>query len=343
VDGVSGVDITTVLFDLDRDPAPAPEPDAWLPDPEPSDAQLLAEALVERATSPAEAMRGVRAVLRRPRQVVGSALEGVGAAGAFARTGLAAPSSPLNVKIGPYRRFAWTRSELDTLKGIKDLAGGTVNDVVLASVTGALSRFLKSRGHSTQDLVLRAMVPISVRVDEERGALGNRVSAMMAPLPVWREDPLDRLRAVTATMGDLKSSNLAVGASLLTELSDFAPPTIAAQAARLQSRQRFFNMVVTNVPGPQFPLYLLGRELLDIFPMVPLASNQAVCFGIMSYNGEVNFGITADYDTMPDVDQLAEDIEASIAELAEAAGAGEGGPTRRAGRRQPDARTRAQA
>src|SRR5204863_8841688 len=124
-----------------------------------------------------------------------------------------------------------------------------------------------------------------------------------------------RLHAVTATMGDLKSSNLAVGASLLTDLSDFAPPTIAAQAARLQSRQRFFNMVVTNVPGPQFPLYVLGRELLDIFPMVPLAKHQAVCFGIMSYNGGINFGLTADYDSSPDLDTLAADLRASLADL----------------------------
>jgi len=159
---------------------------------------------------------------------------------------------------------------------------------------------------------------------------------MMAPLPVWCEDPVERLRTVTATMGDLKSSKQAVGASLMTEVTDFAPPTIAAQAARLQSRQRFFNLVVTNVPGPQFPLYLLGRELQDVFPMVPLAKNQGVCFALMSYNGRVNFGLTSDYDAMPDLDHLASDLDASIAELAEAApsaAAGEPGKPRRRGRR----------
>ena len=193
---------------------------------------------------------------------------------------------------------------------------------MLAAVSGALGRYLRARGHSTKDLALRAMVPISVRAEDEHGALGNRVSAMMAPLPVWCEDPIERLRLVTTTMGDLKSSKQAVGASLLTEVTDFAPPTIAAQAARLQSRQRFFNLVVTNVPGPQFPLYLLGRELQDVFPMVPLAKNQGVCFALMSYNGRVNFGLTADYDAMPDLDQLADDLEASIAELAAAAPGG---------------------
>ncbi len=319
VDGVSGVDITTVLFDLDRDPEPAPEPDAWLPEPEPSDAQLLAEALIERVTSPAEIARGARALLRAPRHVAGAAIEGLGAAGSIARTGLAAPPSPFNVQIGPYRRFAYVRTDLPELKRIKNMAGGTVNDVVLAVVAGALGRYLRSGGHSTKDLELRAMVPISVRAEDEHGALGNRVSAMMAVLPVWCEDPIERLRTVTATMGDLKSSKQAVGASLLTEATDFAPPTIAAQAARLQSRQRFFNLVVTNIPGPQFPLYLLGRELQDVFPMVPLAKNQGVCFALMSYNGRVNFGLTADYDAMPDLDALAGDLEASIAELAAAA------------------------
>lgn len=120
-------------------------------------------------------------------------------------------------------------------------------------------------------------------------------------------------------MGDLKQSKQAVGATLMTELADFAPPTIAGQAARLQSRQRFFNLVVTNIPGPQFPLYLLGRKLQAIYPMVPLARRQAVCFGIMSYDGEVNFGLIGDYDAVPDLDALAADLEASLRELIEAA------------------------
>jgi WS/DGAT/MGAT family acyltransferase len=324
VDGVSGVDITTVLFDLDREPVEMPEPDPWLPDPEPSNAQLLADALLERATDPAEMVRGIRAALRAPRQMTEAAIGGLGAAGSFLRSGLAAPSSPFNARIGPYRRFAWVRMDLGRLKAIKNQTGSTVNDVVLAAVAGALGRYLRGRGHTTENLELRAMVPISVRTEDEHGSLGNRVSAMMAPLPVWCEDPAERLRTMSARMGDLKSSRQAVGASLLTEATDFAPPTIAAQAARLQSRQRFFNMVVTNVPGPQFPLYLLGRELRDVFPMVPLAENQGVCFGIMSYNGGVNFGITADYDAMPDLDSLADDVDAAVAELFEATGSAEG-------------------
>jgi diacylglycerol O-acyltransferase len=320
IDGVSGVDISTVLYDLDEDPEPVPRPDPWIPNPEPSDAQLLADALLERATSPAEMIRGVRALARGPRQALRAAGEGILAAGSFAKASFDAPASPFNLEIGPYRRFATVQTELAELKRIKDVAGGTVNDVVLAVVSGALGSYMRARGHSTDGLELRAMVPISVRTADQHGQLGNQVSSMMAPLPVGVEDPLERLHAVSEAMGDLKSSKQAVGATMLTNLSDFAPPTIVGQAARLQSRQRFFNMVVTNVPGPQFPLFLLGRKLLHTFPMVPLARNQAVCFGIMSYDGNVDFGLIGDYDAIPDLDDLAADLEAAITELGVATG-----------------------
>ena len=312
VDGVSGVDITTVLFDAAPDPPEPVEREQWVPGPEPSDSQLFAEALIERATSPAEIARGVRALLRGPRQAIAAAEQVIAAVGSFAGAGLAAPASPFNVEIGPYRRFAWVRGDLDDFKQTKNQLGGTVNDVVLAAVTGALGRYLRARGHSTNGLELRAMVPISVRSDDEHGALGNRVSAMMAPLPVWCEDPAERMKIVTETMGDLKKSRQAAGADVLTGLADFAPPTIIGQAARLQSRQRFFNLVVTNVPGPQFPLYLLGNKMEATYPMVPLAGRQAVCVGIMSYDGQVNFGLIGDYDAIPGLDSLAEDLEAEI-------------------------------
>jgi WS/DGAT/MGAT family acyltransferase len=331
VDGVSGVDITTVLYDTSPDPEPAEAP-PWTPRPEPSGAQLLSEALLERATTPAEVVRGARALFRAPRRAARKAVGALEAAGAFAKSGLGAPSSPLNVEIGPYRRFATVQADLADLKRIKDAAGATVNDVVLATVAGALGRYLRAHGYATQDLELRAMVPISVRTVDERGALGNRVSSFMAPLPVWCEDPIERLSRVGDVMGDLKQSKQAVGASLLTELTDFAPPTIAGQAARLQSRQRFFNLVVTNVPGPQFPLYLLGRELEAVYPMVPLAERQAVCFGIMSYNGQVNFGLIGDYDAISDLDSLAEDLEASLDEFRASVPAKRSAPRRAAGK-----------
>ena len=312
VDGVSGVDITTVLYDASPDPEQIGEPPEWTPRPEPSDAELLGEAWIERATTPAEIVRGARRVFRGPRRAARAGLDALEAAGTFARTGLGAPSSPFNVEIGPYRRFATVSADLAEFKRIKNASGGTVNDVVLAVVAGAVGHYLRARGHSTHDLELRALVPISVRGAEEHGALGNRVSAFIAPLPVGIEDPRERLARVSATMGDLKQSKQAVGASLMTDLTDFAAPTIAGQAARLQPRQRFFNLVVTNIPGPQFPLYLLGRRLEAVFPMVPLASRQALCFGIMSYDGQLNFGLVGDYEAIPDLDALADDLEAAI-------------------------------
>jgi diacylglycerol O-acyltransferase len=320
VDGVSGIDITSVLFDTAPEPAGSPPSGPeWLPRPEPSRPKLLADAWVQRFTSPGEIVRGVRAVLRGPRRVASQLLEGIGSTGKFVGAGLSAPKTPLNVDIGPHRRFAWVAADLDEFKRIKNELGGTVIDVVLAVVTGALGRYMRARGFDTEDLELRAMVPVSVRADEEHGALGNRVAAMMAPLPVWCDDPAKRLHLISETMGDLKGSGQAVGAEILTGLTDFAPPTIASQAARLQSRQRFFNLVVTNIPGPQFPLYVLGREMQALYPMVPLAQKQAVCVGIMSYNGEMHFGLIGDYDAMADLDSLALDLEASIGELSDAA------------------------
>src|SRR5690349_13518973 len=321
VDGVSGVDITTVLFDTEREPAErSKQLDRWIPAPEPSKAQLVGEALMQRALDPREAVRGMRRVVRGPRRALRKATEAVLAAGSFAWTGIAAPRSPFNFDVGPYRRFAWVRASLADMKQVKNELGGTVNDVILAAVAGALGRYLRARGHRTVGVELRAMVPVSIRTAAQHEALGNQVTSMMAPLPVWCEDPARRMALVRERMGDLKSSKQALGATLLTQLADFAPPTIVGQAARLQSRQRFFNLVVTNVPGPQFPLYLMGRRMERVFPMVPLAKNQGLCVGIMSYDGQVNFGLIGDYDGMPDLDGLAGDLEASIAELLEAAG-----------------------
>ncbi|HWB70116.1 MAG TPA: wax ester/triacylglycerol synthase family O-acyltransferase [Solirubrobacterales bacterium] len=314
VDGVSGVDITTVLFDLDREPevvSPGGGGPRWLPRPESTDLELLGDALRERMTSPREIVRGMRAMLRGPRQV----LKGIGATSKVIGAGMSAPPTPFNVEIGPHRRFAMVQTDLGELKRAKDAHGGTVNDAILSIVAGALGNYLRARGHDTDGLEMRAMVPVSVRADEEHGALGNRISAMMAPLPVWCEDPVERLRLMTEAMGDLKGSGQAVGAEILTRITDFAPPTIAAQAARLQPAQRFFNLVVTNVPGPQFPLYVLGREMESIFPMVPLARRQSLCVGIMSYNGQVNFGLIGDYDAMADLESFALDLEAAIREL----------------------------
>ena len=320
VDGVSGVDIATVLFDLDADPPPQPDPEPWSPRPEPSAAKLLADALVERAHTPIEFAGAAVDSVVHPRHAAMAGLTAAGGLAAIAHAGVAgAPASPLNQRIGPHRRFAWVDADLAVLKAVKNALGGTVNDVVLSAVAGALRRHYLAHGLETEGVELKAMVPVSVRADSERGALGNRVTTMYAPLPIGLEDPLARYRAVHEAMRGLKESGQAVGAEVITSLTDFAPPTILAQATRLQAVQRFFNLTVTNVPGPQLTLYMLGRPLRRIYPLVPLAENCALGIAIMSYDGRIDFGLVADYDALPDLDALAAGLEAEIAALAVAA------------------------
>jgi diacylglycerol O-acyltransferase / wax synthase len=323
VDGISGVDITTVLFDAAPDPAPTGQPPVpWTAKPLPGSAKLLGEALRERMTVPGEMARGVRALLRAPRRAASQVLGGLASVGATTLAGINAPApdSPFNVDIGPHRRYTFYDADLAEFKAIKNSLGGTLNDVVLASVSLALGRYLRDQGTSTEGLELKAMVPVSVRADSQRGALGNKVAAMWAPLPVDVRNPAECLHRVSAAMADLKNSGQAVGAQVLTNLAGFAPPTILSQAARLQARQRFFNLVVTNVPGPQFPLYVLGRRLEVLYPVVPLARRQALGIAVMSYDGHLGFGLLADYDALPDLESIAGDLKLAIASLARAAG-----------------------
>lgn len=325
VDGISGVDITTVLFDVSPEPSGAARPQApWVARPLPGSAKLLADALLERSTAPAEMLRGARAVLRRPRRALAHVKDAVVGVGATTLAGINAPAppSPLNVDISAHRRYTWIDADLAQFKAIKNALGGTLNDVVLAAVSLTLGRHMRAQGYDTEGLVLKAMVPVSIRADVERGALGNRVTAMWAPLPVGVVDPIECLAQVHMDMDDLKDSGQAVGAEVLTNLAGFAPPTILSQAARLQARQRFFNLVVTNVPGPQFPLYLLGRRLKALYPVVPLARRQALGIAVMSYDGHLGFGLIADYDALPEIELVARELERSIAALAKAAGVG---------------------
>jgi diacylglycerol O-acyltransferase / wax synthase len=324
VDGISGVDITTVLFDTAAEPVPTPGPPVpWTAKPLPGPAKLLGEALRERTTVPSEMTRGARALLRAPRKAVGQVVDGVMKVGAttFAGINAPAPDSPFNVDISPHRRYTFLDAELGQFKAIKDSLGGTLNDVVLASVSLALGRYLRDRGTDTEGLELKAMVPVSVRADSERGALGNKVAAMWAPLPVGIENPIECLHHISRAMEELKKSGQAVGAQVLTNLAGFAPPTILSQAARLQARQRFFNLVVTNVPGPQFPLYILGRRLQVLYPVVPLARRQALGIAVMSYDGHLAFGLLGDFDALPELEAIVRDLEWAIGSLAGVAGA----------------------
>jgi WS/DGAT/MGAT family acyltransferase len=318
VDGVSGLDILSVLFSPDDDG----EGGSWEPRPAPSGTALLAEALMERASNARELVRPVRALVRRPRQVATRLAETAVGAGALAWAGLQpAPPTPYNdATVGPDRRFTWVRASLADVKAIKNALGGTVNDVVLAVVSGGLRRHLIRRGVDVEELTLKAFVPVSLRGEAEHGLAGNKVSGMIAALPVSCGDAVQCLHRISAEMEQLKGSGQVVGAQALTELTGFAPPTIIHQASRLVTRQRFVNLVVTNVPGPQFPLHLADRELTDIFPMVPLGKNLTLGVAIVSYNGRLNFGLVGDFNAMHDLDELPGDFAAALDQLAAAAG-----------------------
>ena len=323
VDGVSGVDLSAVLFDVGPVPQEMDGADQeWTPEPEPSDAELVAEGVKGLLRRPAELAGQAVGALSHPGHAVDEVREAAEGVGEIVWAGLnPAPDVPLNQTIGPHRRLWWVQSELAQLKTIKNALGGTVNDVVLAVVAGAVGRWLRERGVRTEGLELRALVPVSIRGEDEHGQLGNRIAAMRGPLPVYAQDPVERLRIVRAGMEGLKESKQALGAEVIAGLQDFAPPTILAQASRVNFSTRLFNLIVTNVPGPQFPLYLLGREMEEIVPVAFLPEDHALAIAIMSYNGKVDFGLLADYDAMPDVESVARHLEESLAELLDPAAA----------------------
>jgi len=321
IDGISGVDLATVMLDLDPVPAQVPHPDEpWEPHPEPSGAELLAAGAIGAARTVADVGQRLLNALTRPRETLRKTSEALEGVAEVAWAGLnPAPSTPLNVEIGPHRRYWMVRFSLDDFKLIKNTFGGTVNDVVLTVATGALRSWLHSRGVRTEGLELRALVPVSTRTMDERGQLGNRIVVMRGPLPVYISDPLARLRTVKQAMDGLKESKQAIGADLIASMEGFAPPTLLAQASRLHFSTRLFNVIVTNVPGPQMPLYLLGRELQGVFPIAFLPRNHALSLAIMSYNGQINFGLLADYDAMPDLEVIARSLQDAVSELVELA------------------------
>jgi WS/DGAT/MGAT family acyltransferase len=316
VDGVSGVDLATVLFDVSEETKDLSPREPWVPSPAPTPAQLAAkgfEGLVRRAF---ELGSGVASLVSDPGGVVQRASEvGEGLSDVLRTFMTPPPETPFNVPPGPHRRFAVVDAELAELKEIKDAFGGTVNDVVLTVVGGGLAHFMRERGMDTTGMELRACVPVSVRTDATKGDMGNEITIMMAPLPVDEGDPVARLRRVSAEMDELKASKQAVGAQAIASMQDFAPPTIFAQASRLNFSGRMYNLLVTNVPGPQMPLYVVGHRMNRVYPIPFLAGDRALAIAIMSYDGGMNFGLLGDFDAMPDLDVVAEGIEGSLAEL----------------------------
>ena len=303
VDGVSGTDLLSVVMDISPEPLPPIVVD-WGPELAPSGMQLAIQASLDLVRSPYEQIRALRSALRLPKQALEQAQEvgkGLSAmAGLVRRT----PLSSLNGPLGPHRRYAWASTVVNDIRAIRRELGGTFNDVVLTVITNGFRELLLARGESV-NRVVRTLVPVSVRPRDDRGravgdgTLQNRVSAMFAELPVSIPDAADRLRSVSVQMEGLKESKQAVAGEALTSMSGFAPPMLLALGMRMSTRlpQRNVNTVTTNVPGPQIPLYVCGRRMLKAFPYVPLAGQVRVGIAIFSYNGEVNFGVTGDYDT----------------------------------------------
>ena len=321
VDGVSGTELLSVIMDVTPEVHP-PEPVAWDPQPRQGPLGLTLGALADMAMSPYEQLRAARSTLRVPRSAVSQALA-VGR-GMSAMLGMVrpTPASSLNGPIGPHRNWCWASTTVEDVRAVRKEHGGTFNDVVLACITAGFRELLVSRGESA-DRVVRTMVPVSVRARDSSGVavgdgrLANKVSAMFAELPVFEADPVARLRLVSDQMAGLKDSHEAVAGEALTSLSGFAPPMLLALGGRIATKgsQRNLNTVTTNVPGPQLPLYVLGRRMLQAFPFVPLGAQMRVTVAIFSYDGQVNYGVTGDYDAAPDVDVLCRGIEQGLVDL----------------------------
>ncbi|HYB97790.1 MAG TPA: wax ester/triacylglycerol synthase family O-acyltransferase [Candidatus Limnocylindrales bacterium] len=329
IDGISGVDLMAVLLN----PFPTTTflpPRAFVPRPAPSPVVLAAEELWRRVARPVAALASVPALLSDPSQVVREVVDGVeGVAETLTSTIRPASPTPWNQPIGPHRRLDWLALPLEDIKAVKNALGGTVNDVVLATVAGAVRTFLEHRGINPDFLRIRANVPVSVRSTEERGHLGNRIALWMTDLPVDEADPVTRLDRIRATTARLKESKQALGAQVLASVSDMTTWRLLSLAVRLSTRSRPFNLVVTNVPGPQLELYLLDAPLRQIYPMVNLLENQGLGVALFSYMGTLYWGVLADWDLVPDLHVFVEAIRESFVQLQKAARmelAGQEGP-----------------
>jgi diacylglycerol O-acyltransferase len=328
VDGVSGSELLAVILDLEPDPPPPP-PSEWVPEPSPSSAELAAEAVWELATDQYEQLRALGSAMRRRRQFMDDAARLLTSLGSLREVTASSPGLTLTGPVGPHREIAWTEAPLRDLKEVRAVFGGTVNDVVLAAVAGGFRALLLDRGADIESHAVRSLVPVSVRAVRDDGAAGgdgsldNKISGMFAVLPVSEPDAVVRLDLVKAQLAGVKESHQAVAGEALTSVTGFAPPALLALGTRLASRlaARTSNVhtVTTNVPGPQFPLYLAGRAMRKAYPYVPLGAPLRTGVAAFSYDGTVTFGITGDRDTASDVAILAEGISVSLGELLAAA------------------------
>jgi diacylglycerol O-acyltransferase len=321
VDGIASVQVLETLFSADPGGDPVEERQTE-PRPAPSAPRLLAESLLERTLAP-EALGALTGAVTHPRQTAESVVRtAAGVAGLAKAAAKQAPPTPYNHPVGPDRAFSWQRESLTQVKEIKEALDGSVNDVVLTAVTGALRRDLERRGADPGDTEIFAFVPVSLRSDDGSGELGNEVSGLKVALPLDEADPLERFARVHGAMDELKTSPQALGASAAVQSTGLVSPAVFQTLAPVGDVQRYTNLVITNVPGPRQKLHLLGRELEDVFPFVPLAANLAVGVAVVSYVDTLGFGFSADPDVVPDVDQLAPALRESMQELADAAGVG---------------------
>jgi diacylglycerol O-acyltransferase len=334
VDGVAATDLMSVMFSDEtaaKSSNGAPR-SGWTARPEPSGLDVLARTLARRA-SPAGQIETLKQALRTPRETLSSLNELARAAIAAGPSLRPVASSSLTGPIGPHRRWSWAEVSLAEIKAVRTALGGTVNDVVLTVITNGFRELLQSRGERIPvDRVVRTMVPVSVRRRGERGVYNNRVSAVFASLPIGVEDPAQRLEQIRAEMDGVKQSKQAVAGDVLSSLSGFAPPLLLALGSRLVTLSPRLNMhtATTNVPGPQQPVQTLGRRMLKSYPFVPVVGSIRLVVAIFSYDGGLYFGVTGDYDGVPDVDVLSAGIERGMQDLLELAGA-EGGRSRESG------------
>lgn len=321
IDGIAGVELMAVAFGFSpSDVIESPEP--WEPRPAPSPGQLLGAETGRRMRRFVDAVRNAGSLPSGPTERMSETTTRLRAARKSLGSGWLRQASrtPINRDIGPNRRLAWLRLPLADVKEIKNRLGGTVNDVVLAIVAGAIRYFLREhRGFEVDGLDYRVMAPVSVRTKGQQGAMGNQVAMWLVGMPLSERDPTAQLEAIKKETLNLKKTNQALGASTIIKMSSGAPATLVSLAARLATGARPFNMTVTNVPGPQFPLYLMESELEVQYPFVGLWHSHGISVALFSYAGSLDWGINADWDLVPDIDVFVESIRSSFEELLEAA------------------------
>lgn len=318
VDGVAGIDLMTQLFDVTPDAETPAEPaERWRPEPMPSVPALLMHGARSTTAETIGRVGGVPGLLRTlaDRETVGAFASGLTRA---ARRFTHPSASSLNGPIGPHRRWCWQDSSLEEVKAVRRAFGGTINDIVLAAITRGFRDLLEARDELAERSVVRTAVPVSTRTADERGELTNRVAAVLVNLPCGEPDPLHRLRLIREQMDDLKSSHQEHGLGTISRLADTAvAPALLSLAASFPVRllNPVVQTITTNVPGPPFPLYVLGRKIVGLHPYVPLTGGIRVSIAIFSYLGQLSFGVTGDFDAMPDLEVLTAGIQLGFEEL----------------------------